>query len=71
MCESRAAERIGDTAVVLVEDTGDDGVLARGPHQGPETDGIVTIQGHDLAIGQLVPITYVDAVGIDLVGELA
>ncbi len=71
VCESRAAERIGDSAVVLVEDTGDDGVLARGPHQGPETDGIVTIQGHDLAIGQLVPITYVDAVGIDLVGELA
>ena len=71
VCESRAAERIGDSAVVLVEDTTDDGVVARGPHQGPETDGVVTIQGHHLAIGELVPITYVDALGIDLVGEPA
>ena len=69
VCESRTAERIGDTAVALVEDTSEDGFVARGPHQGPETDGIVTIQGRDLTIGELVPITYVDAIGIDLVGE--
>ncbi len=69
VCESRAAERIGDTAVVLVEDTSEEGFVGRGPHQGPETDGIVTIQGSDLTIGELVPITYVDAIGIDLVGE--
>ena len=56
---------------MLVEDTSEDGFVARGPHQGPETDGIVTIQGHDLTIGELVPITYVDSIGIDLVGEPA
>ncbi len=70
MCESRAAERVGESAVVLVEDVSDDGVVARGPHQGPETDGIVTINDTSPAIGDLVPITYVDALGIDLEAEL-
>lgn len=70
MCESRAAERVGESATVLVEDINDDGVVARGPHQGPETDGIVTIDEHGPAIGDLVPVTYVDALGIDLKAEL-
>ena len=35
VCESRAAERIGESATVLVEDTSEDGFVARGPHQGP------------------------------------
>ncbi|MGV8845387.1 30S ribosomal protein S12 methylthiotransferase RimO [Tessaracoccus sp.] len=69
MCESRAAERIGDTAVVLVEDISDGVAVARGPHQGPETDGVVTIEDTSLTIGALVPVTYVDSIGIDLVGE--
>ncbi|MDO5735891.1 MAG: 30S ribosomal protein S12 methylthiotransferase RimO [Propionibacteriaceae bacterium] len=69
VCESRAAERIGDTAVVLVEDHADGVTVARGPHQGPETDGVVTIEDTGFAIGDLVPITYVDSIGIDLVGE--
>ncbi|RMB59048.1 30S ribosomal protein S12 methylthiotransferase RimO [Tessaracoccus antarcticus] len=70
VCESRAAERIGDAAVVLVEDNVDGAAVARGPHQGPETDGLVTIPGATLSIGELVPVTYVDAIGIDLVGEI-
>lgn len=70
MCESRAAERVGESAVVLVEDVSEDGVVARGPHQGPETDGIVTMESTSHAIGDLVPITYVDALGIDLKAEL-
>lgn len=70
ICESRAAERVGESAVVLVEEVTDDGVVARGPHQGPETDGIVTIADTSPAVGDLVSITYVDALGIDLEAEL-
>ena len=70
MCESRAAERVGESAIVLVEEISEDGVVARGPHQGPETDGIVTIEDTSPSIGDLVPITYVDALGIDLKAEL-
>lgn len=66
--ESRAAERIGDSAVVLVEDIDDGVAVARGPHQGPETDGVVNIQDTSLSIGDLTAVTYVDTIGIDLVG---
>ncbi len=70
VCESRAAERVGESAVVLVETFSEDGAVARGPHQGPETDGIVTIEDASAVIGDLVPVTYVDALGIDLKAEL-
>lgn len=66
--ESRAAERIGDSAVVLVEDIDAGVAVARGPHQGPETDGVVNIQDASLSIGDLTAVTYVDTIGIDLVG---
>lgn len=67
VCEARAADRVGDDIVVLVESV-DDGVVGRAMHQGPETDGVVTLD-HDAAVGDLVTARVVDSIGIDLKAE--
>ncbi len=69
VCESRAAERVGERSVVLVEETGADGASGRAPHQGPETDGIVELPGADARIGQFIEVEFIDATGVDMVGE--
>ena len=69
VCESRAAERVGERTVVLVEETGADGASGRAPHQGPETDGIVELPGADARIGQFIEVEFIDATGVDMVGE--
>ena len=69
VCESRAAERVGERATILVEETGADGVSGRAPHQGPETDGVVELPGIDARIGQFIDVEFIDATGIDMVGE--
>ena len=69
VCESRAAERVGERSVVLVEETDADGASGRAPHQGPDTDGVVELPGADLRIGQFVEVEFIDAAGIDMVGE--
>ena len=69
VCESRAAERVGERTVVLVEETGAGGASGRAPHQGPETDGVVERPGADARIGQFIEVELIDATGIDMVGE--
>ena len=69
VCESRAAERVGERSVVLVEETDADGASGRAPHQGPDTDGVVELPGADLRIGQFIEVEFIDATGIDMVGE--
>ena len=69
VCESRAAERVGERTVVLVEETGAGGASGRAPHQGPETDGVVELPGADARIGQFIEVELIDATGIDMVGE--
>ena len=69
VCESRSAERVGERTVVLVEETDADGASGRAPHQGPETDGVVELPGADLRIGQFIEVEFIDATGIDMVGE--
>ena len=69
VCESRAAERVGERTVVLVEETGADGASGRAPHQGPETDGVVELPGADARIGQFIEVEFIDATGVDMVGE--
>ena len=69
VCESRAAERVGERSVVLVEETDADGASGRAPHQGPDTDGVVELPGTDLRIGQFIEVEFIDATGIDMVGE--
>lgn len=67
VCEARAADRVGEDIVVLVENV-DDGVVGRAMHQGPETDGVVTL-GDAAAVGDLVAARVVDSIGIDLMAE--
>lgn len=67
VCEARAADRIGEDVVVLVE-SNDGETVGRAMHQAPETDGVVTLDV-EAPIGSLVAATVVDAAGIDLIAE--
>ena len=65
----RGAERIGETAEVIIEERLGDGLFeGRAAHQAPEVDGTTTVQaGTDLTPGQLVRATVVSSDGVDLV----
>jgi MiaB/RimO family radical SAM methylthiotransferase len=65
----RGAERIGETAEVIIEERLGDGLFeGRAAHQAPEVDGTTTVQADaDLAPGQLVRATVVSSDGVDLV----
>jgi tRNA A37 methylthiotransferase MiaB len=69
----RAAERIGEEVVVLVESVEDseDGAVAEGraDHQGPEVDGTTRLTRGRYAVGDLVGATVVASEGADLVAE--
>ncbi|WP_297746621.1 30S ribosomal protein S12 methylthiotransferase RimO [uncultured Tessaracoccus sp.] len=66
--EHRAAERIGDPLRVLVESNEDGQAVGRAEHQGPETDGVVILDG-EYPVGTFVDAVAVDAEGIDLIAE--
>jgi ribosomal protein S12 methylthiotransferase len=67
----RAAERVGERVVVLVESV-DDGVPeGRADHQGPEVDGTTHLTHGSYAVGDLVPAWVVASEGADLVAEPA
>ena len=73
----RAEERVGEQVTVLVEELseadGDLEVTGRTGYQGPDVDGTTTVllePGDPVpAVGDLVPVTIVDSVGVDLVGR--
>ena len=73
----RAEERIGEEVEVLVEEVTTEGgcmeVTGRTAYQGPDVDGTTSIllaAGEPVpAVGDLVPVTVVDTVGVDLVGR--
>jgi tRNA A37 methylthiotransferase MiaB len=65
----RAEERIGAKLSVLVEEFGEDGVVGRAAHQGPDTDGVTVLADVDAAPGQMIAAVVVDAAGVDLVAE--
>jgi len=81
LVSQRAEDRIGETVDVLVEsidpETGN--IMGRAAHQGPETDGEVTVLGVDLgvtaahpagvSIGDLVLAVVTDSDGADLVAD--
>ncbi|MBB1483532.1 30S ribosomal protein S12 methylthiotransferase RimO [Tessaracoccus sp. MC1865] len=68
VAEARAADRIGDTVVVLVESNEDGDTTGRAEHQAPETDGAVTLD-REAPVGSLVTARVVDSEGIDLIAE--
>jgi len=57
---------IGATVTVLVERPG----VARSHREAPEIDGIITVP-ESLAVGQFADVTIVDALGPDLISEVA
>jgi MiaB/RimO family radical SAM methylthiotransferase len=73
LMSQRAAERIGETLDVLIEESLGDGRYAGlAPHQAPEVDGNTTVLSRDrLAAGDLVHATVTGSEGVDLVAEAA
>ncbi|MGD6742796.1 30S ribosomal protein S12 methylthiotransferase RimO [Streptomyces sp. BH106] len=71
LVSQRAEERVGETVQVLVESVDEeDGVVGRGAHQAPETDGQVRLtSGAGLTIGRMVEAKVVGTEGVDLVAE--
>jgi ribosomal protein S12 methylthiotransferase len=68
----RAADRIGETVEVLVEEAlGDDRYEGRAAHQAPDVDGATTlIADRPLAVGDLVTARVVESEGADLVARV-
>ncbi|MEU6845502.1 30S ribosomal protein S12 methylthiotransferase RimO [Streptomyces sp. NPDC046716] len=71
LVSQRAEERLGETVEVLVESVdAEDGVIGRGAHQAPETDGQVRLtSGEGLTVGRMVVAKVVGTEGVDLVAE--
>jgi ribosomal protein S12 methylthiotransferase len=69
LCTQRAAERVGETLDVLVENVEDDTVEVRAAHQAPEVDGSVTLVGgtFQLRVGDFVRAKATESIGVDLV----
>jgi ribosomal protein S12 methylthiotransferase len=67
----RAADRIGDTVEVLVEEAAGEGRFeGRAAHQAPDVDGSTTLLASGpLAPGELVTARVVDSVGADLIAR--
>ena len=68
LMSQRAADRIGESAAVLIEeDLGDGSYLGRAAHQAPEVDGVTTVRSPTpLRAGDLVPVTVTGSEGVDL-----
>jgi len=67
----RAADRVGETVEVLIEeDLGGGAYLGRAAHQAPEVDGTTTVLGApEAAPGELVPARVTSSDGVDLVAD--
>jgi ribosomal protein S12 methylthiotransferase RimO len=69
----RAEQRIGSTVRVLVESIDEeDGVVGRGAHQAPETDGVTILLGdvEGLAVGDFAEAKVTASEGVDLYAEV-
>jgi MiaB/RimO family radical SAM methylthiotransferase len=67
----RAADRIGETVDVLIEEDLSDGRYeGRAAHQAPEVDGMVTVTSEaPLAVGDLVRAVVTGSEGVDLTAD--
>ncbi len=67
---ARLARRVGTEMTVLVDEVGDDAVVARGPGDAPEIDGVVVQEGRwDLAPGDFVDVRVTGSDEHDLYAE--
>jgi tRNA A37 methylthiotransferase MiaB len=63
----RAADRLGESLDVLIEEETEDGYLGRAAHQAPEVDGVTAIKTETrLAPGDMVPGVVTGSEGVDL-----
>ena len=67
LVSERAAQRIGQEVVVLIED--EELQEGRAAHQGPEVDGTTSFLGTKFGVGQYVRAHIVDSMGADLIAE--
>jgi tRNA A37 methylthiotransferase MiaB len=67
----RAADRVGETVEVLIEEEAGDGQYeGRAAHQAPDVDGSTTVLAdRPLAPGDLVTARVVESMGADLVAR--
>jgi tRNA A37 methylthiotransferase MiaB len=67
----RAADRVGETIEVLIEEPlGDGRYEGRAAHQAPEVDGTTTVvSSAPLAVGDLVTARVTESDGVDLVAD--
>lgn len=65
----RAASRIGEDILVLIED--EEFQEGRAAHQGPEVDGSTTFVGTHYSAGQYVQGRVIDSLGADLIAQPA
>ena len=67
---NRLTRRFGSEMTVLVDEVGDDAVIARGPGDAPGIDGVVVIEGRwDLAPGDFVDVRVTGSDEHDLRAE--
>lgn len=67
--EQRAEERIGEDVTVLVEGREDGRPTGRAGQQGPDVDGVTSLESGAYDVGDLVPATVVGTDGVDLVAR--
>jgi ribosomal protein S12 methylthiotransferase len=67
--ERRLAAKIGRTLDVLIDAIGEEGPVGRSTGDAPEIDGIVFVDGEDLAPGDIVPVLIEDSDPYDLWGR--
>ncbi|HEU5008851.1 MAG TPA: radical SAM protein, partial [Jatrophihabitantaceae bacterium] len=66
----RAEDRVGERVEVLVETAGDE-LVGRALHQGPDTDGVTTLESDGgLTRGQLVNAVVTGSEGVDLIARI-
>lgn len=72
----RAAERIGTTISVLIEEIDEESgeIVGRAEQQGPDVDGVTLLDLQDFAepvsVGDIVSATVTDSEGVDLIASL-
>ncbi|GAB1233737.1 30S ribosomal protein S12 methylthiotransferase RimO [Ferrigenium sp. UT5] len=67
---AKLAKKVGQTLTVLVDDVDEEGSVARSAADAPEIDGLVYINGEDLAVGEFVTVRITDSDEHDLWGEV-
>ena len=67
LVSERAASRIGQEVIVLIED--EDLQEGRAAHQGPEVDGTTSFIGTQFNVGEYINARVIDSMGADLIAE--